>query len=76
LPLFVAAAAHRRYMLAQSLPLRRRLSRSVFQLLARRQPPLALPTPPTAAQRCIRERCAAPMPAGAMHCPRCGAAAV
>jgi hypothetical protein len=76
LPFFIAAAAHREFMLRQSLPMRLRMAQSVCQLLTRRQPPLALPTPPTPPQRCIRRLCAAPMPAGAMHCPRCGAAAV
>jgi hypothetical protein len=76
LPLFIAAAAHGEYMLRQSLPMRRRMAHRVCQLLARRQPPLALPTPPTPAQRCIRPRCKAWLPVGAMHCPRCGAAAV
>jgi hypothetical protein len=75
LPLFIAAAAHREYMLRQSLPMRLRMAHRVCQLLARRQPPFALPTLPTPAQRCIRPRCKAWLPVGAMHCPRCGAVA-
>lgn len=75
LPMFVAAAAHRDYMLRQSYPLRMALSQRVRQILYRRRPAVFVPTPPLPLERCAASRCRAKRPIGALHCPRCGAAA-
>jgi hypothetical protein len=72
LPTLLAAAAHRRYTMVQSVRLRTAIAERLRQLLAQRRPVMQLPRPVMHIRECIRPNCRAQLPQVAAFCPRCG----
>lgn len=71
-PMLLAAAAQSRYIKTEGRQVRLALAAQAFNVLAERRPVLHLPLPSALRGKCVRDRCEAPINAGAQFCSRCG----
>jgi hypothetical protein len=72
LPMLLAAAAQRRYIVRASTRLHESLAQRVRDLLRQRHPHMAHAIPVYIRHPCVNDRCSGSVPAGARYCPRCG----
>jgi len=72
LPMMLAGALQRRYVLVGGRRLRGVAAERLRSMLARRHPGMALPAPVMLRRRCENPICRAAVSMGANFCPRCG----
>ncbi len=71
-PMMLAGAVQRRYVVRASPRARIEMAQRVHAMLTRHRPAISVTTPASLQVTCGEEKCQAVLPDGAAYCPRCG----